>query len=208
MQRTDNRPEDTLTRRQRQLLDALRDWPADAPAPTLDELCAALGLRSRGSLHKQLQALVDAGLVAPMAGQRRGVRLTAAALEDPDTLPLLGRIAAGRPIEAVSGDARIPVPAPLRGRGECYVLEVRGDSMADEGILDGDWVVVEHRSHARNGELVVALVDGAQATLKRIEQRPGQVLLHPANAAYQPLALAPDQVTIQGVVVGQMRRYR
>ena len=207
MSRTDNRPEDTLTRRQRELLGALRDWPADAPAPTLDELCTALGLRSRGSLHKQLQALVAAGLAEPMEGQRRGVRLTAAALDDPGTLPLLGRIAAGRPIEAVSRDERIAVPPQLRGRGECYVLEVRGDSMADDGILDGDWVVVEQRSHARNGELVVALVDGEEATLKRIEQRPGRVLLHPANAAYQPLALEPDRVTVQGVVVGQMRRY-
>lgn len=208
MPRTDNCPDDALTRRQRELLDALRDWPADAPAPTLDELCTALGLRSRGSLHKQIQALVDAGLVTPMAGRRRGVRLTDAAVEDPDSLPLLGRIAAGRPIEAVSRDERIPVPAPLRGRGECYVLEVRGDSMADDGILDGDWVVVEHRGEARNGEVVVALVDGEEATLKRIEQRPGQVLLHPANAAHQPLVLEPERVTIQGVVVGQMRRYR
>lgn len=208
MPRTDNRPDDALTRRQRELLDALRDWPPDAPAPTLDELCAALGLRSRGSLHKQIQALVDAGLVTPMAGRRRGVRLTAAAVEDPGSVPLLGRIAAGRPIEAVSRDERIDVPAALRGRGECYVLEVRGDSMAGDGILDGDWVVVEHRDEARNGELVVALVDGEEATLKRIEQRPGQVLLHPANAAYQPLVLEPERVTIQGVVVGQMRRYR
>ena len=207
MPRTDNRREDSLTRRQRELLAVLRDWPADTPAPTLDQLCAALGLRSRGSLHKQVQALVDAGLVEPMEGLRRGVRLTPAAVDDADTLPLLGRIAAGRPIEAISRDERIAVPPQLRGQGECYVLEVRGDSMADDGILDGDWVVVEHRGHARNGELVVALVDGEEATLKRIEQQPGRVLLHPANAAYAPLEVEPQRLVIQGVVVGQMRRY-
>lgn len=208
MQSTDQRPEQALTRRQQEVLRALREWPGDTPAPTLDQLCATLGLRSRGSLHRQVQALVSAGLVEPMDGQRRGVRLTPAAAQDPHTLPLLGRIAAGRPIEAVTREERIPVPPQLRGHGECYVLEVRGDSMADDGILDGDWVVVEHRGHARNGELVVALVDGEETTLKRIEQRPGRVLLHPANADYQPLALEPDRVVVQGVVVGQMRRYR
>jgi repressor LexA len=79
--------------------------------------------------------------------------------------------------------------------------------MVDEGILDGDWVVIEQRDHARNGEIVVALVDGSDATLKRIEQRPGKVVLHPANAAMQPMSYSPDQVQIQGVLVGQMRRY-
>jgi len=85
---------------------------------------------------------------------------------------------------------------------------VRGDSMIDEGILDGDWVVIEHRDSARNGEIVVALVDGAEATLKRIEQRPGKVVLHPANPAIKPLTYRPDRVQIQGVLVGQMRRYQ
>lgn len=197
-----------LTRRQRDILEFLRTMAEERnEAPSLDELCRGLGLSSRGSLHRHIQALVAAGLVAPMAGLRRGVRLTPAALEARGTLPLLGRIAAGRPIEAVADGERIAVPEPLRGRGECYVLQVRGDSMREDGILDGDWVVVEHRSTARDGELVVALVDGENATLKRIEQRPERVILHPANAAYDPLEFEPERVTLQGVVVGQMRRY-
>lgn len=196
-----------LTHRQQALLDFLRDRAHEGLAPTLDDICRGLGLRSRGSLHKHVQALVDAGLVEPMAGKRRGVHLTERALEDPATLPLLGRIAAGRPIEAVTTGEGIAVPEALRGRGECYVLEIRGDSMRDDGILDGDWVVIEHRERARNGEVVVALVDGEDATLKRLEQRGAEVRLHPANAAYAPLFLDAARVTIQGVLVGLMRRY-
>ncbi len=195
-----------LTRRQEEILVLLKSG-GFGHAPTLDELCTALGLSSRGSMHKQVQALVEAGLVEPLGGRQRGVRLTDAAGGD-DELPLLGRIAAGRPIEALSTPETIQVPPALRGRGECYVLEVRGDSMIDEGILDGDWVVIESRDQARNGEIVVALVDDAEATLKRIEQRPGWVLLHPANPSMEALKYAPERVRIQGVLVGQMRRYR
>lgn len=194
-----------LTTRQKHLLDCLREHAARDHAPSLQELCDELGLASRGSLHKHIQGLIEAGLVEPGAG--RGVRLTAMALEEADSLPLLGRIAAGRPIEAITGAERVAVPPPLRGQGECYVLEVRGDSMVDEGILDGDWVVVEAREHARNGELVVALIDEAEATLKRIEQRPGEVVLHAANPAYPAMRYASERVRIQGVVKGQMRRY-
>lgn len=198
-----------LTRRQQEILDFLREHAADFDrAPTLDELAAALGMRSRGSLHKQVQALVDAGLVAPMNRTRRGVRLTAAAEVREGTLPLLGRIAAGRPIEAVADDARLEVPANLRTRQDCYVLQVRGDSMVEDGILDGDWIVVEPCDCASNGQMVVALVDGAEATVKRLLQRPGEVVLIPANSAMAPLHLDPGRVTIQGVVVGQMRSYR
>ena len=196
-----------LTPRQQDILDYLRRQSHEGFAPTLDTICADLGLRSRGSLHKHIQALVDAGLVVPMEGRHRGVHLTEAAEPEDDGLPLLGRIAAGRPIEAVTDDTRIQVPDALRGKGACYVLEVRGDSMADDGILDGDWVVIEHREHARNGEVIVALIDDEEATLKRIEQRPDRTLLHPANAAYTPQEYAPERVRIQGVVAGQMRRY-
>jgi len=198
-----------LTRRQQQILDYLLERRrAHDHAPTLGELCRALGLHSRGSLHKQVHALVRAGLVAPMEGRQRGIRLTERALEAHEGLPLLGRIAAGRPIEAVESPEPVEVPSRLRGRGRCYVLEVRGDSMHEDGILDGDWVVVEARSHAVDGEVVVALIDDAEATLKRIEQRPGEVVLHPANSDHPPQRYAPERVRIQGVVVGQMRAYR
>lgn len=196
----------TLTRRQQAILDHLRESRYEHP-PTLDELCAELGLKSRGSLHKQIQALVAEGLVEPMEGKQRGVRLTEAAAGNEDELPLLGYIAAGYPIEAVSAPESVQVPPLLRSERPCYVLQVKGDSMIEDGIFDGDWVVIEQRDHARDGEVVVALVEGEEATLKRIEQRPGEVILHPANAAMEPMRFAPDQVTVQGVVVGQMRRY-
>jgi len=200
----------TLTRRQLEIYDFLREHLDDFPhPPTLDELCDALGLSSRGSLHKQIQALIEAGLVEPMNHLRRGIRLAQGdGAAEEDGLPLLGYIAAGRPIEAVATPETVRVPPALRTARDCYVLQVRGDSMIDEGILDGDWVVIEQRAHARNGEIVVALVDGSEATLKRIEQRPGRVVLHPANATMKPLTYAPDQVQIQGVLVGQMRRYQ
>lgn len=198
-----------LTRRQRALLEHLVARARNGlPPPTLEELCAELGLRSRGSLHKHVQALVAAGLVEPLSGKQRGVRLSHRAAADPDTLPLLGTIAAGRPIEALENPEAVEVPPRLRGKGDCYVLRVRGDSMVDDGILDGDWVIIERRHHARDGEIVVALIDGEEATLKRIEQRPGGCVLHPANARLEPTVYPPERVHIQGVLVGQMRSYR
>lgn len=197
-----------LTRRQRAIYEYLRTHQARfANPPTLDELCQALGLRSRGSLHKHVQALVHAGLIEPLHGRRRGIRLIRQPTGEEDELPLLGFIAAGRPIEAVVAPETITVPEALRGRGPCYVLQVRGDSMIEAGIFDRDWIVVEARDQARDGELVVALIDGEEATLKHIEQRVGEVLLHPANSALQTQRYAPERVRIQGVVVGQMRRY-
>jgi repressor LexA len=198
----------TLTRRQQQIYEYLVDNAGhfDHP-PTHDELCQALGLSSRGSLHKHIQALVRAGLVEPMDGSHRGIRL----IEQPpvaEGIPLLGRIAAGRPIEAVTQPETMQVPEELLGRGTCYVLQVSGDSMLDAGILDGDYVVIEQRDSARNGEIVVALVNNEEATLKRIEQQPGRVILHPANAAMEPMTYSPDAVQIQGILRGLMRRYR
>jgi len=199
---------DALTRRQQTILEHLRESQLrQAHPPTLDELCRALGLRSRGSMHKHIQALVEAGYVEPLSGKQRGVRLSASTENNPATLPLLGRIAAGRPIEALQDPQELDVPRQLRGKGRCYVLQVRGDSMVDEGILDGDWVVVEQRDHARDGEIVVALIDGEDATLKRIEQLPDVCVLHPANVDLEAQYYAPERVRIQGVVVGQMRAY-
>ena len=199
---------EALTRRQQAILDHLRESRNNqAHPPTLDELCRALGLRSRGSMHKHVQALVDAGYVEPLSGKQRGVRLREPDGTDIETLPLLGRIAAGRPIEALDNPQPLEVPTQLRGKGRCYVLQVSGDSMIDEGILDGDWVVIEQRDHARDGEIVVALIDGEDATLKRIEQTPSACILHPANPDLNPMRYAPHQVHIQGVVVGQMRAY-
>lgn len=197
-----------LTRRQQQILDVLRESAGQFEhPPTLDELCALLGLRSRGSLHKHVQALIQAGFVEPMAGQHRGICLIT---DEPteDGLPLLGRIAAGRPIEALPQPEQIQVPPHLRTDKPCYVLQVVGDSMREAGILDGDYVVIEQRDHARNGEIVVALVRGAEATLKRILQEPGCTMLYPENSAMEAMEFQPNEVQIQGVLVGQMRSYR
>ena len=211
---------EALTPHQRRVLEALQRFADEGHAPSLDELAQALGLRSRGSLHKHIRALEAAGYVQATRGRHRGVRLADDVLDSPvaggttgpgswgsSTLPLLGRIAAGQPIEALTHPEPVEVPPALRGHGECYVLEVKGDSMQDAGILNGDWVVIESRSHARNGEIVVALIDGEEATLKRIEQTPKGILLHAENQAYAPLLVASDQLRIQGVLVGQMRRY-
>lgn len=197
-----------LTRRQHELLDYLRRRALQpGPPPSLNEICRDVGLASRGSLHKQVVALVHAGLVEPMQGKQRGVRLVAGgAANDGSDVPMLGAIAAGRPIEALSRDESVALPDWLRS-DSCYALRVRGDSMRDVGILDGDVVVVEPRGHARNGETVVALIDGESATLKRIEQRADGVLLHAENPAYAPQHYAADRVQIQGVVIAQLRRY-
>ena len=202
---------EALTRKQQEIYEFLcRHRRQFAHPPTLDELCGALHLTSRGSLHKHIQALVEAGLVEPMDRKRRGVRVVEEACGDlaaATGVPFMGYIAAGRPIEAVPNPEPMEVPEFLRGRGDAYVLQVRGDSMIDEGILDGDWVVIESRDHARNGEIVVALIDDGEATLKRFEQRGRKVLLHPANAAMVSQEYPADRVRIQGVLVGQMRAY-
>jgi|GEM_PF-46811 len=197
-----------LTRRQHELLLFLRERTARSlRPPSLSEICRELGLASRGSLHKQVVALVQAGLVEAMNGKQRGVRLIQAANDDDGGIPLLGVIAAGRPIEALIRDETIALPAWLKVPAACYALRVKGDSMRDAGILDGDVVVVEQRQHARNGETVVALIDGESATLKRIEQTPGEIVLHAENPDYPAQRYRPEQVAIQGVLVAALRRY-
>ncbi len=198
-----------LTRRQRDIFDYLveREERNEAP-PSLDELCEAMGPKSRGSMHAQIKALLDEGLVEPMGGRHRGVRVRQQPARSPEQLPLLGSIAAGQPIEAIENSEWMDVPPQLRSGGDCFVLQVRGDSMIEAGILDGDWVVIEKRDQARDGEIVVALTDGENATLKRLRQLPDKVLLIPENCDMAPIELSPDRVQIQGVLVGQMRAYR
>jgi repressor LexA len=122
-------------------------------------------------------------------------------------IPLHGRIAAGVPIEALEGQSTLPVPAALLGAGEHYALEVSGDSMIDAGILDGDYALVRRTDTARDGEIVVALVRGEEATLKYLRREAGMVRLDPANAAYEPQVYRPDEVIVQGKLAGLLRRY-
>ena len=120
----------------------------------------------------------------------------------------MGRIAAGRPIEAIENIRYMTVPEALKTDKPCYVLQIKGESMIEAGIFDGDWVVIEQRNYANNGEIVVALIDQSEATLKYIHQAPDSVMLVPANAGMSAMTYRPEQVAIQGVVVGQMRSYR
>jgi repressor LexA len=150
-----------------------------------------------------------------MDRKHRGVRLTdkARQIAQPventvNMLRYVGVIAAGKPIEAIETHEYMSIPDQIKSDNPCYVLKVKGDSMIEEGIHDGDWVIIEQRCHARNGEIVVALVDRAEATLKFIEQYPHETVLIPANSSMQPMRYQPAQVDIQGVLVGQMRSYR
>lgn len=197
-----------LTRRQTEIYNYLVDNAEhfDHP-PTYDELCLALGLTSRGSLHKHIQALIQAGLVEPMDGSHRGIRLAEQSPAEPG-IPFLGTVAAGRPIEAIPQPEYLQIPDELLGNNPCYVLQVSGDSMIEEGIFDGDYVVIEQCDSARNGAIVVALLNNEEVTLKRIEQHPGQVILHPANASMEPVAYSPEAVQVQGVLRGLLRSYR
>jgi repressor LexA len=196
-----------LSRRQQAIYDHLQANAAQlAHPPTLEELCRALGVPSRGSLHKQIQALADAGVIEPLQG-RRGIRLAAPARGEGGT-PHLGAIAAGRPIEALPQPEFLPVPDFLLGKRDSYVLTVKGESMIEAGIMDGDLVVIEERDTARNGEIVVALINGGEATLKRLHNnRDGTVTLLPENAAMVPMTYRADQVRVQGVLVSLLRRY-
>jgi repressor LexA len=202
----------SLTRRQQEIYEFLLDneFHFKHP-PTLAELCSAMRLSSRGSMHKQIRALIDAGLVEPMQQKKRGIRLrhseTPSPAENLDQLPMLGYIAAGQPIEAINTPDSIGIPSWLHSSKPCYVLGIKGDSMIEAGILDGDRVIIEQQDHAQNGDIVVALIDGAETTLKRLQQTPLEIILQPANTAMEAQHYSHEQVQIQGVLIGQMRKY-
>jgi repressor LexA len=200
-----------LTRRQRDVLEVIRTFiERHGYSPSLEEIGRALGLSSVATVHKHVSHLVEKGLVRRIWNQNRSIDLVEGPREGEaaTALPLMGTIAAGSPLEAVRSDETIAVPADMvPGTGGGYVLRVRGDSMIDEQIRDGDFVVIEERPPARDGETVVALVDGHEATLKRLYREGATVRLQPANASMGPLVLAADRVQVQGVVVGVIRRY-
>lgn len=199
------------TDRSRQVYDFIRAYVArHGYAPKLREIAAHLGIASRGVVHRHLRALEQEGLVSIEPDRARGIRLRKGrgAAARPFALPLLGRIAAGRPIEAIPGEDEIDL-SEFFVNGNRFVLRVQGDSMIEDGILDGDMVVVEKRETADNGEIVVALIDGMEATLKRLQKnRDGTVTLRPANSQMSPMRYPGTRVRIQGVVVGQFRSYR
>ena len=198
-----------LTKRQREILDYLNEFIEDnGYAPSLEEIGRRFRLSSLATVHKHLTNLQAKGFIRRAWNRSRSVevvptRLGGRAIE----LPLLGYVAAGAPIEAVVSSETVTVPEDFVGARDTYALRVRGDSMIDEQIRDGDLVVIEDRRAARDGEMVIALLDGTDVTLKKCYREGEHVRLQPANETMKPIIVDANTVQIQGVVVGVMRQY-
>ena len=196
-----------LTKRQKEILDFIRSYRAEhGISPTQREIRETFKLSSFGTVQKHLKRLEEKGALAREWNRSRGIAPKDEAASVGRGVPLLGQVAAGRPIEPFPQEESIEVPASLLGKGEHFVLRVRGESMIDDGILDGDFVVVARREKAEIGQTVIALVRG-EATLKRYYMEGQRVRLQPANAAMKPLTFDAREVTIQGVVTGLIRDY-
>jgi repressor LexA len=198
-----------LTRRQREIYDFVREFIGEnGYSPSLEEIGARFGLSSVATVHKHVQHLTEKGYLRKASNRSRSVEPVEDEAGPVVALPLLGSVAAGAPIEAIEVPESIDVPQQLvPRRSRCFVLRVRGDSMIEEQIRDGDYVVIESRPEARDGETVVALIRGEDATLKRFYRRGPRVRLEPANAAMRPIEVAAGDVEIRGVVRGLLRRY-
>ena len=179
-------------------------------SPTLEEIGEHFGYTSLATVHKHLTHLKEKKLIRRKHYSSRSIELIPVESETHGSeVPLLGYVAAGRPIEAITIDEVISVPADMvKTRGRTYVLQVRGNSMIDEQIRDGDYVMVEDRKTAENGEMVIALIDGEEATLKKFyRERGGMIRLQPANPDMKPMSYPSDRITIQGIVIGILRKY-
>jgi len=198
-----------LTRRQREVLDVIQGFiETNGYSPSLEEIGGTLGLSSVATVHKHVTHLVEKGLVRRVWNQNRSIELVREDDGRALDLPLVGTIAAGYPLEAVPTTETVTVPADMvAGRGRTFVLKIQGESMIDEQIREGDYVIIEERQVARDGETVVALVDGTDATLKRLYREGPTVRLQPSHPTMPPIVLAADRVTVQGVVVGLIRKY-
>jgi repressor LexA len=198
-----------LTRRQREIYDFIRHFVEEKGySPSLEEIGAAFGLTSVATVHKHVQHLVEKRFLRKAWNRARSVEPIEPAGSSPVVLPLLGEIAAGAPIEAIEVAESIEVPRELvPKRADSFVLRVRGNSMIEDQIRDGDFVIIESRPEARDGETVVALIRGEDATLKKFYRRGPLVRLEPANAALRALELPAQDVQVRGVVRGLLRRY-
>lgn len=197
-----------VTKRQREILEFIKAFvERNGYAPSLEEIAAKFQLRSVATVHKHLSNLMERGMLRRGSGSR-----SLEVLEQPEKganeIPLLGRVAAGRPIEAVQRNETLAVPPTLlRARRKVFALQVNGDSMLDDGIHDGDYVIVEERHDADNGDTVIALVDDEEATCKTYFREGARIRLQPANTAYKPMVYPEERVRVQGVVVGLLRYY-
>jgi len=198
-----------LTKRQKQILNFIEESiRKNGYAPSLDEISRHFELHSISTIHKHLVNLEDKGFIKRHWNRARAIELLPVQ-QKPEArdVPLAGLIAAGEPIEAVRGNELVAVPEDMIGRREVYVLKVRGESMVDEQVRDGDYVIVENRTDPKNGEMVVALLNGENATLKKFYREKSQIRLQPAHPTMKPILVRDDELAIQGVVVGVMRKY-
>jgi len=203
-----------LTKRQRQVYDYIADFVrSNGYSPSFEEIGQALGLSSLATVHKHVTNLEEKGLIKRDYNRSRSIdvlplrpRAKAAAATTDFTLPLVGRIAAGRPVEQVEQPETISLTDFTRAK-DVFVLQVTGESMQDEHIVDGDYVLVEKSQTAHNGEIVVALVEGSETTLKRFYREGDTIRLQPSNAAMKPILVPAGSVQIQGRVVGVLRKY-
>jgi repressor LexA len=200
-----------LTRRQREILDYLSGYIAEhGYAPSFEEIAARFGFQSLATVHEHLTNLERKGYIRRTHNESRAIEIVPPKGQTGATeIPLFGLVAAGEPIEAINGTDTIAVPDELLPRrGRSYVLKVRGSSMIDEHIKDGDFVVVQERNSADNGQTVVALLDGQNATVKKYFREPGGwIRLQPANPSMNPIRVNERDVVVQGVVVGVIRKY-
>ena len=225
-----------LTRKQHELIRFIQTRLEESGvSPSFEEMKEALDLKSKSGVHRLISALEERGFIRRLPNRARALEVlkqpedvtskapvakpdNVVALKRPEParpapandvieIPLHGRIAAGVPIEALETTATLPVPAALLGAGDHYALEVSGDSMVEAGILDGDYALIRRTDTARDGEIVVALVRGEEATLKYLRREHGRIRLDPANAAYEPQIYDPREVLIQGKLAGLLRRY-
>jgi len=219
-----------LTAKQRELLLFIDErLKSNGISPSFDEMRDALDLKSKSGVHRLISALEERGFIRRLPNRARalevlkvpdvrpsnvvplravaGVAPAPAPANDSIDIPLHGRIAAGTPIEALQGTESFSVPAALLGPGEHYALEVSGDSMVEEGILDGDFALIRKAETARDGEIVVALIDEEEATLKTFRHEGNMIRLDPANRQYEPQRYEPGRVRIQGRLAGLIRRY-
>jgi repressor LexA len=215
-----------LTAKQHELLTFIHDrLGRTGVSPSFDEMREALDLKSKSGVHRLISALEERKFIRRLPNRARALEIIKmpetvapaklaaarpaipAAANDTIEIPLHGRIAAGTPIEALQGTEGFAVPAALLGPGEHYALEVSGDSMVEEGILDGDFALIRKVDTARDGEIVVALIDDSEATLKTFRHEGSMIRLDPANRQYEPQRYRPEQVQIQGRLAGLIRRY-
>jgi repressor LexA len=219
-----------LTRKQHELICFIDDrLKATGVSPSFEEMKEALDLKSKSGVHRLISALEEREFIRRLPNRARALevlrmpdrpvakkpvakpvaapRATPQPANDVVELPLHGRIAAGVPIEAIEGQATLPVPAALLGAGDHYALEVAGDSMVEAGILDGDYALVRRTETARDGEIVVALIEDSEATLKYFRHEGAMIRLDPANRSYDPQRYRPEQVRVQGKLAGLLRRY-